>query len=217
MPAKQQPYQTRLLRLFPRLERWLESRVRPPSYPTPVLLTERLRLRNLEEGDYEALRDLWTREAVTRYLEHRDPYSAEEVRSRLNIDMEANGHTPRITYELAVALRGDEQLVGAVGFRCCAPTRRHGLLGYSIHPDHWGRGYATEAVRALLRFGFEDLGWWTASAGSHPENAASIRVLLKAGLRFRGHNPAFPGAPAGVNACVYSITRSHWRLSERKT
>jgi RimJ/RimL family protein N-acetyltransferase len=59
-------------------------------------------------------------------------------------------------------------------------------LGYRLGAAHWGRGYATEAARAVLKFGIEDLGLDRIVAVTHPENHASKRVLVKTGFSDRG-------------------------------
>ena len=58
--------------------------------------------------------------------------------------------------------------------------------GYRLLPDAWGRGFATEGARALLNHGFQTLGLYRIIGLTHPDNAASQRVLQKAGLRDAG-------------------------------
>jgi RimJ/RimL family protein N-acetyltransferase len=59
-------------------------------------------------------------------------------------------------------------------------------VGYRLLRDAWGRGFATEGARALVRHGFETLGLYRIIGLTHPDNAASQRVLQKAGLRDAG-------------------------------
>jgi [ribosomal protein S5]-alanine N-acetyltransferase len=59
-------------------------------------------------------------------------------------------------------------------------------VGYRLLPDAWGKGYATEGASALVRYGFEELGLHRIIGVTHPDNAASQRVLQKAGLRDAG-------------------------------
>ena len=56
-------------------------------------------------------------------------------------------------------------------------------LGWVLHPDHAGRGYATEAVRALLRVAFEDLGVCRVTANCFTDNVASWRLMERVGMR----------------------------------
>jgi RimJ/RimL family protein N-acetyltransferase len=59
-------------------------------------------------------------------------------------------------------------------------------LGYRLLPDSWGKGYATEGAAALVRYGFGELGLHRIIGVTHPDNAASQRVLQKAGMRDAG-------------------------------
>lgn len=78
----------------------------------------------------------------------------------------------------ACVLRGEGTMVGFCGLKRL-PERGETDIGYRFHPDYWGRGLATEAARASLRYGFEVLGLETIVALVLPGNAASIRVLEK--------------------------------------
>jgi len=78
-----------------------------------------------------------------------------------------------------------EGLVGAIALRL-EPEHRRAELGYWIGVPFWGRGYATEAARAIIAFGFEQLGLNRIHASHLTRNPASGRVMLKAGMRFEG-------------------------------
>ena len=64
-------------------------------------------------------------------------------------------------------------------------------VGYHLRRDRWGRGYATEVTKALIAYGFERVGLDRIVAVAYPENVASHRVLLKAGLTHLGRRRAF--------------------------
>lgn len=85
----------------------------------------------------------------------------------------------------AITRRDDGLLVGAVGLTI---ERRHAAaeLGYWIGLPYWGRGYASEAVPAVLRYGFAELGLNRVHASHFAGNLASRRVLEKAGMRPEG-------------------------------
>jgi [ribosomal protein S5]-alanine N-acetyltransferase len=59
-------------------------------------------------------------------------------------------------------------------------------VGYRLLPEAWGRGFATEGAKALVEYGFNELGLYRIVGVTHPDNAASQRVLQKAGLRDAG-------------------------------
>jgi RimJ/RimL family protein N-acetyltransferase len=85
----------------------------------------------------------------------------------------------------AVTLRPEGDLVGAIGL-LISPAHARGELGYWVAVPYWGRGFATEAGRAILEFGFEKLRLHRIQAHYLTRNPASGRVLEKLGLRIEG-------------------------------
>lgn len=79
------------------------------------------------------------------------------------------------------------------------------LLGFLVKRDYRGRGYATEAARAVVDYGFEQLGLARILAGCDPENEASRRVLEKIGMRTVGLRRGFPGSLPGSAALVFTV------------
>jgi len=101
--------------------------------------------------------------------------------------------------------------VGSIGLDI-SDDRRWAELGYIYDPAVWGRGYATEAARAVIEVAFERLGLDRVVSHAAMANRASCRVLAKAGLRRIGngrfHAPARGGWFEGE---FYRLTRSEWR------
>jgi [ribosomal protein S5]-alanine N-acetyltransferase len=64
---------------------------------------------------------------------------------------------PRRKFQLAVVLKASGQLIGNCGIRLPTASAHEADIGYELSPDHWGRGYATEAARAIVQFGFSEL------------------------------------------------------------
>ena len=142
--------------------------------------TERLRLRPYTESDIpELVRLIGAREvaATTQRIPH--PYTEESAR-----DFLANTRNDG-EIRLAVTLRSDGRLCGGIGLR---PESEHqrAELGYWIGVPYWSNGYATEASRAMLRYGFETLKLHRIYASHFGGNSASRKVLLKLGMRHEG-------------------------------
>jgi len=148
------------------------------------LRTERLILREFEDGDFAAVHDYARRPDVVRFMPW-GPNLEADTRAFLQRTREARGQEPRKDYELAVALAEGGRLIGGAGLHVCREGT--GCLGYCYHPDYWGRGLATEAAGALLRLGFETLGLHRIFATCDVENAASVRVMVKNGMRREAH------------------------------
>jgi len=84
----------------------------------------------------------------------------------------------------AICLK-DASLIGAISLNRAGPYNQ-AELGYWIGPDHWNHGYCTEAVRAVVNYGFTDLGYHKISARHFEENLSSGRVMQKAGMVLEG-------------------------------
>jgi len=116
---------------------------------------------------------------------------------------------PRQEYYLAVTRKDDDRLIGFV--RLALDGVQAAKLGYAISADHWGHGYATDAVRAMLVFGFDTLGLHRVSAAIGPENQSSIAVVKRLGLTYEGrirHHVRTNGD--WRDSLLYSILDEDW-------
>ena len=93
---------------------------------------------------------------------------------------------PEIGVALAVELRATGELIGDVMLMVDA-EHRQGEIGFILHPDHQGHGYATEAARAMLAIAFDDYGLHRVCGRLESRNVASARVLEKLGMRLEAH------------------------------
>ena len=78
---------------------------------------------------------------------------------------------------------------------------------FGVEPEHWGKGVATEAAGAVLRYGFEDCRLARIYAGADPPNAASVRVIEKLGMKF-----ARKIVVNGVDVIYYAICRDGYKI-----
>lgn len=88
----------------------------------------------------------------------------------------------------AISPRAWDELIGFCGFWTSGEDGRAGELLYGIATPYWGEGLATEAARAMIRYGFEEAGLERIVAGADTENAASLRVMEKAGMHHDGRD-----------------------------
>ncbi|MGH9369287.1 MAG: GNAT family N-acetyltransferase [Thermoanaerobaculia bacterium] len=143
--------------------------------------TERLALRPAATEDVDGLYRLWTHPEVRRFLWD-DLAIARERAAAVVEDSLASFEKEGLGLFVA-ALRPDPRLVGFCGLRRFGEDREVEIL-YGIEPGLWGRGLATEAARAVLRHGFENLALDRIFAGADAPNAASFRVMEKLGMSF---------------------------------
>jgi RimJ/RimL family protein N-acetyltransferase len=174
--------------------------------------TERLRLRPFAEGDFEALLAMQSRPEVARWL-YWDARDANAVRTSLaakltETALAADGD--RIS--LAVVLEDTSEVVGDCTLWQVSGVHGQGEIGYVFNPDHHGRGYATEAARALLRLAFGEFGFHRVIGRIEVRNTASARVLERLGMRREAHlieNEWVKGE--WQSEAVYAILAREWQ------
>jgi len=150
----------------------------------PVLVTDRLRIRVLEERDLALFaKRAGAPEVYATTLRMPRPYTVEDARAFMEAQHAAWAvGTGLVT---AVCLRETDEPIGSIGLEMNRPMDR-AELGYWIAVPVWGNGYATEASGAMLGYGFAHLGLHRIYAGHFAGNDASGRVLTKVGMKFEG-------------------------------
>ncbi len=144
--------------------------------------TERLVLRRWSEDDVDALAAVFAEPAFW-HFPFRRGFTREETEQFVERQLE---HWATHGFGMwAVELKADGRLAGYTGL--AIPTWLPQVLpavevGWRLHPDHWGRGLATEGGAASLRYGFEELGLDRIIAIAMPDNVASLRVMAKLGM-----------------------------------
>lgn len=151
-----------------------------------ILKTPRLVLREFTADDFEAVHAYGSDPEVVEFLPW-GPNSEQDTIDFLERNVKNAAVDPREDFVLGVVRRCDDRLLGGVGLHLPDAESHLGMLGYVYHRDAWGQGYATEAARAIVSFGFDVLGLRRIWAGCDPENRASARVLEKIGMSLEGH------------------------------
>ena len=151
----------------------------------PTLLAPRVALRWLDEGDVDALFDVFSHPEVMRYWSF-PPLEDREAAQGLLEDI--HGKFRRRTYfQWGVARREDDLVMGTCTLFHLDLDNRRAEIGYALGREHWGKGYMGEALGALLGFAFGELGLHRLEADVDPRNAASIKSLERLGFRQEGY------------------------------
>lgn len=153
--------------------------------PLPALETERLILREMTAADAEALFAVYCDAQWLKYWGFRVDRSVVDTRARIAQDRLANRRCRRLRW--AITLREGGTPVGSAGYYRFMPEHRRAEITYELRESASGNGYMTEAVRAIVRFGFERLGLHSIEAGIDPRNHASIAVVERIGFRREGY------------------------------
>jgi RimJ/RimL family protein N-acetyltransferase len=150
-----------------------------PEWP---LETERLVLRPYEAGDFDFLYRLQSDPEVVRWL-YNDTRDEAETRTLLERKVAATELREEGDWMACVVVA--DAPIGDVGFHWLSREHRTGEIGFMFDPHTQGRGYATEAARALVDWAFA-AGFHRVIGRTEARNAASARVLEKLGMRLEG-------------------------------
>ncbi|MCX4744476.1 GNAT family N-acetyltransferase [Kitasatospora sp. NBC_01287] len=152
-----------------------------------LLLTPRLRLRRFAPADAPALAAYRSEPAIARYQGWTAPVPAAEADALVR-DFAAGDPARAGWCQYALELTASGELVGDLGV-CLHENLRQAELGFTLAPEHQGHGYATEAVRAVLRDLFERRGLHRVSAECDARNHDSARLLERVGFQLEGRRP----------------------------
>jgi [ribosomal protein S5]-alanine N-acetyltransferase len=151
--------------------------------PHPILITHRLRLRQFREDDVGAMHACFTSVQTMRYWN--TPLHAKRIDTeravRRFIDC-----TPSYYRFWAVADKTTDLCLGLVNYHDGHIRNKRVTIGYIVDPAHCKQGLATEAISAMIRFCFQDLGLHRVQAFIHPDNTPSLKLIEKLGFRREG-------------------------------
>jgi ribosomal-protein-alanine N-acetyltransferase len=186
------------------------------STPTPTIFprleTERLILREIVSADADDLFHIFSDAETMRYWSCRPYTSVEQARSLIADTAEAMHCGAGIHW--AITLRSDERLIGKCGYNEWRNRHRRGNISYIIAREHWGKGIVSEALRAVLDYGFDHMNLHSVEAAVTPGNDASARILERLGFRLEGHlRESFWADDMFVDSLIYSLLRRDWETT----
>lgn len=172
---------------------------KPTATEAVTIVGDRVRLRDFRVDDLDDSMGVVADDRVTQWLSF-DSLTREQQKQRLVAAIKRAGQDSRSEYYLAVTTHETDRLIGFA--RLGLGGTKAAKLGYAIAYSHWGKGYATDAARSLVHFGFSTLGLHRISAAIGPDNVASIAVVSRLGFQYEGR----------LRDHVY--TNNAWRDSE---
>jgi RimJ/RimL family protein N-acetyltransferase len=174
------------------------------------IITERLTLREFVKDDWKAVLAYQSDPRYLRYYSWtgRTP---DEVIDFIGMFLDQQVEKPRRKFQLAVTLNSNQKLIGNCGVRIDSPDAIQGDIGYEFVPQHWRKGYATEAAQVMVNYGFTALGLHRICSWCIADNKASARLLEKLGMKLEARvrqNEYFKGR--FWDTLVYGILESEW-------
>lgn len=178
-----------------------------------ILVGPRIGLRELVESDWSAIHDYASNPIVTKYQPW-GPNTKEDTKAYVQEVLKDAAHDPRTRFVFAIIQLEEERLIGAVEINIRDHFNLEGEIGYIIHPEYWGQGYATEAASLILDFGFANLKLHRVFATCDPNNIASSKVLEKIGMYKEGILREHMRLRNGGwrDSSLYSILEREWIL-----
>ena len=161
---------------------------------TKILETERLLLRRWKESDAEEAFAHWMNDPdVTKYLTWAPHGDIEVTRALLGM-WERESNEPHI-YKWAIVLKEGNVLIGDISVLRADEFQECGEIGYCMGKAWWGKGIMTEALSEVLRYCFEEVGFFRINGSHAAENIGSARVMEKCGLVYEGTRRKFFRCP----------------------
>ncbi|HRF96840.1 MAG TPA: GNAT family N-acetyltransferase, partial [Aggregatilineales bacterium] len=150
----------------------------------PILTTERLILRRLHHDDAGAIMELFSDPQVLRFLNNSPTDTLKKATQLINwLD---GAFDKQEAVQWAFVLRDENRFIGTGGNYAWDRDDRHIDIGYNILPKYWGKGYATEASHAMIKWTFENMNVHRIQSDCTDGHIASERVMLKCGFKFEG-------------------------------
>jgi RimJ/RimL family protein N-acetyltransferase len=175
------------------------------SNPAYFLTSKRLGFRIWTEDDSELASLLWGDAIVIQFIDSRDKLTPEEIQQRLEIEI---SHEKRFHLQYwPIFLLETDTFVGCCGLRPYDTEKGIMEIGVHICSEHWRKGYAVEAVKAVIKYAFENKSASGLFAGHNPKNEISKILLNKLGFQFT-HDEFYE--PTGLMHPSYMLTKEQF-------
>jgi RimJ/RimL family protein N-acetyltransferase len=176
------------------------------SVEIPSLQTAHLTLRPLQTEDAQILQRIYQAEGVLQYFPNTTPPPLEQVQKFI---VRQEKHWAEYGYgNWGILPKGEDQIIGWVGLQY-VPELDETEIGYLLNRPFWGKGYATEAARASLQFGFENFDFDHMIALVHPDNLGSRRVIEKCGMTYLENKVLW-----GLEMMSYRLEKADWKAEQ---
>lgn len=175
----------------------------------PPLETERLILRKMSLADADDVYEYSRDPRVSQYLLWY-PHDCDKTTKRYLKYIEKR-YRAGTFYDWAIVYKENNKMIGTCGFTCLDTENNRGEVGYVVNNRYWGMGIATEALSAVLKFGFETLDLYRIEAKYMITNSASARVMEKSNMKFEGVSRSGIYAKGRyIDVGTYSILRDEY-------
>lgn len=177
---------------------------------TPKLETERLILRKITLDDAGDIFHYANDKEVSKYLLWYPHNTINDTKEFINFTM--NRYKKDESGDWGIVLKQNYKLIGSCGFVNFNKQHLSAEIGYVLCKDYWNRGLMTEAVKRVIKFGFEDMNLNRIEAMHDIENIASGKVMQNVGMKYEGilRQKIFKKGKF-CDCCLYSILKTDYK------
>ncbi len=145
--------------------------------PFPILTTNRLVLRKLNLEDAEEMFVQRSHPEIQKYIKRTPAANMEEAKAFIEKVLHNEKNNETITW--AITLKGTNKLIGSICLWNIEKEKHLAEVGYSLHPDYFGKGIMSEVIATVIIYGFEKMKLTRIDAYTNKNNLASLRLLEK--------------------------------------
>ena len=176
----------------------------------PDITTNRLILRNMRMSDAKDIYEYSCDPEVARHVLWEAHQNIHQTKAYIRYVLRQ--YRMGSPSSFCMELKETGKVIGTIGFMWISNENRSAEVGYSLSRAHWNKGYMTEALAAVLRFGFEDLNLNRIEAQYECDNPASGRVMEHVGMHKEGTlKERLYNKSRFVDVELYAILREEWR------
>jgi ribosomal-protein-alanine N-acetyltransferase len=179
-------------------------------HPFQNIETERLLLRRLDENDADEVLALRGNPEIMKYIPRPLAKNKEDALEHINMIEEKIVNNTGINW--GITIKGNPKIIGIIGHYKVSPENHRTEIGYISFPEVNGKGYMSEAIKAVVDYGFEQLNLHSIEAIIDPDNIGSERVLQKNGFVKEAHileNEFWEGR--FLDTVIYSLLKRNWK------
>ena len=175
----------------------------------PIIYTERLKLRKLKSDDAVEIFRIRSNIEAMRYMDRDKHESIKDSEALLEIDRAA--YTSQTGINWGITEKNSDSLLGYVGFWRIFAEHFRAEVGYALNVEHWNKGIMSEALNAIIKFGFEKMNLHSIEANLNPDNTQSIKLLKRLGFKQEAYfreNYHFNGK--FIDSVIFSLLESDY-------
>ena len=179
-------------------------------HPFQNIETERLLLRRIDKNDVDEVLALRSNPQTMKYIPRPLAKSREDALEHIAMIEDKIVNNTGINW--GISLKGNPKIIGIIGHYKISPENHRAEIGYLSLPETNGKGYMSEAIKAVVAYGFQQMNLHSIEAIIDPENIASEKVLQKNGFVKEAHlleNELREGK--FLDTIIYSLLKRNWK------